>query len=110
MNIISEDQARILQSNVDGYVEDGFIMSRAALDIIQKLLDANDPTGRTRVDIEHIQYLQQEKNYINSFELDKIDFYWQNKPVFYPDHEQEEFKFMGLNNTDIIDMFEFTKR
>ena len=38
---ITADEHRILQENVDGYVGLGFVMSRASLDIIQKLLDRN---------------------------------------------------------------------
>lgn len=40
LSCITEDERRIVQKNIDEYLACGCVMSRASLNIIQKMLDA----------------------------------------------------------------------
>ena len=55
-----------------------------------------------RVDIEYVMYLIEERNKINSLNLEEIEFYFGNKKLDIPEEVIEEFMFTGLNNTDFI--------
>ena len=55
-----------------------------------------------RVDIEHIQYLLDERKKINVPDLADIEFFLDNRKVEISEDVIENFKFTGLNNIDFI--------
>jgi len=58
--------------------------------------------AKTRVDIKHIHYLQEEIAKINRLDLDDIDFYEDGKKVEIHEKAIKDFKFMGLTNINFI--------
>ena len=55
-----------------------------------------------RVDIEYVMHLIEERNKINSLNLEEVEFYFGDKKLDIPEEVIEEFMFTGLNNTDFI--------
>jgi len=55
-----------------------------------------------RVNIEHIEYLMDERFKINDADLSKIKFFKNGKRVKIPKKYIRDFQFMGLNNIDFI--------
>ncbi len=55
-----------------------------------------------KVDIEHIRYLQKEREKINKAELEDIEFFEEGKKVDISKKIIDDYKLYGLNNIDFI--------
>lgn len=55
-----------------------------------------------KVTVEYIRWLQTQRTKINSVPLDEIEFYENGKPLIISSKIIDDFKFVGLVNTDFI--------
>jgi hypothetical protein len=55
-----------------------------------------------RVDIERVRKIQEERTKINKADLEDIEWYEDGKKLEISPKVIEDFKFIGLNNTDFI--------
>lgn len=57
---------------------------------------------KVRIDVEHVQKLNQEIKAINELELDDIEIFKDGKLIEISDYEKEEWKFIGLSTYTFI--------
>jgi len=58
--------------------------------------------AKTRVDIEYVLWLQEERAKINRLDLEDIDFYENGEKIEINEKARKEFIYCGLVNTDFI--------
>jgi hypothetical protein len=57
---------------------------------------------KTQISVEYIKWLKEELAKINRLELKEIDFFENSMLLKHTDEELEDFRFTGLNNTDLV--------
>jgi hypothetical protein len=62
------------------------------------------------VDLDYVIAVKKRLRQINAEDMDNIEWIKDGKPVEFDKKDLAEFKFMGLNNTDLITVFGFTPK
>lgn len=96
---IEAEMARILKEEIMiEFAKIGVTQEDIDRPMIEALKNLMKTKDKVRIDMEEVISIQKRTNEINETELNKIEFYYQNKKIDIDNEAVEEWRFTGMTN------------